>query len=69
MKKKQNSKFFQDLGCKIKGFYTCLNGGKCLENGNCECKLGYSGLTCSYCKCYFLNMNKYLINTQFLLPL
>ena len=27
----------------------CLNGGTCLENGNCECQFGYSGYKCSTC--------------------
>ena len=41
--------FILDKGCHLDGVLGCNNNGSCLTNGNCACKLGYSGLTCSLC--------------------
>ncbi len=42
--------FLKDLGCRTGGSYSCLNGGYCLDDGNCECKHGYSGSKCDNCE-------------------
>ena len=36
-------------GCNMGRVFTCLNGGKCLSTGSCECKGGYSGTSCGEC--------------------
>ncbi len=45
-----------DIGCQAGGSLSCLNDGICLKegkkNGTCECKIGFTGLTCH--KCEFL---------------
>ena len=38
------------VGCLAGGTLECVNGGQCLSNGVCECKIGFSGTTCSNCK-------------------
>ena len=45
-----NCLFFEVLGCNAWGSLFCFNNGDCLENGKCECKNGFSGITCSTCK-------------------
>ena len=37
----------KDKGCISGGVFTCLNGGKCLSTGFCECKQGFLGVTCA----------------------
>ena len=36
-----------DKGCNIGGSLACLNSGKCLSTGFCECKTGFLGATCA----------------------
>ena len=38
-----------DKGCNSGEVFTCLNGGKCLSTGFCECKAGYIGTICVEC--------------------
>ena len=42
--------YYLDKGCNSGGVFTCLNGGKCLSSGLCECKQGFLGATCSECE-------------------
>ena len=37
----------KDKGCNLGRVFTCLNGGKCLSTGFCECKQGFLGVTCA----------------------
>ena len=39
---------YLDKGCNSGGV-ACLNGGKCLSTGSCECSIGYKGTTCGEC--------------------
>jgi hypothetical protein len=39
-----------DIGCKAGESLSCLNNGKCLPNGVCECSIGYSGSRCEDCQ-------------------
>ena len=38
------------IGCLASASLSCLNDGRCLPNGLCDCKYGFSGPTCSECK-------------------
>ena len=41
------------------GSLSCLNGGICLKTGFCECRLAYTGSTCSeYSKCECVHSKK-----------
>jgi hypothetical protein len=44
--RKHNDKF----DCNNGGLWACINDGKCSIDGKCECKEGYSGDNCAYCK-------------------
>ena len=46
-----------DIGCKAGESLSCLNNGKCLPNGVCECSIGYSGSRCEDCE---LNSSVYI---------
>ena len=43
----QQKLYYKDIGCRAGGSLSCLNEGKCMPNGICECKQGYYGSTCS----------------------
>ena len=36
-----------DKGCNYGGVFSCQNDGNCKSDGYCECKIEFSGLTCS----------------------
>ncbi len=40
----------KDVGCNAGGSLSCINGGKCLESGECECPLGFTGSSCHNCE-------------------
>ena len=50
---KKNYKLKLQLGCSMRGSLACLNGGKCLSTGECECAPGFVGAICSECECIF----------------
>ena len=43
------------IGCNAGDCLTCTNGGECLSNGTCSCKLGFSGKQCQDCKSFFFD--------------
>ena len=38
------------MGCQAGESLSCLNNGKCLSNGICECSIGYSSSRCEDCE-------------------
>ena len=44
---KKMSNFIIDQGCNAGGRASCQNGGNCRSNGYCECRVGFSGDSCS----------------------
>ena len=43
-------KRYDKFDCNNGGLWACINDGKCVINGKCECKEGFSGDNCAYCK-------------------
>ena len=42
----------QVKGCNMGGLLTCLNNGKCLKTGFCDCMAGFSGQICTECELF-----------------
>jgi hypothetical protein len=38
------------------GFLACLNNGKCLKTGFCDCMAGFSGQICTECELFKFNI-------------
>ena len=46
----------EDKGCNMGKSLSCLNDGKCLVPGLCECEIEYTGSTCSeFSHCELIN--------------
>ena len=41
-------------GCNNEGSSSCLNNGKCLSSGLCECKPGFVGEKCAESEYWFI---------------